>query len=174
MNFSVRIREGLPKDSRAIARIHVDTWKTTYRQLIPDALLDALRYDERERSWHEVLSRSNARSAVFVADDGSEPVGFAACGPARDQHESYDAELYAIYVLKAYQGFGIGKRLFEACAGRITQAGYSGIRLWVLEENPARKFYEAVGGTLFARKEEQFGEALLNEVGYGWALSLRR
>ncbi len=38
----------------------------------------------------------------------------------------------------------------------------------VLAENPARKFYEALGGQLLKAKPIEIGGATLDEVAYGW------
>ena len=40
--------------------------------------------------------------------------------------------------------------------------------VWVLEKNPFRAFYEALGGRQIYEKEVTFGEARLVEVAYGW------
>ena len=41
--------------------------------------------------------------------------------------------------------------------------------LWVLKDNrPARKFYEALGGTTLREKSIEIGSQSLIEVAYGW------
>ena len=44
----VTVREAVPADARAIARVHVDSWRTTYRDIVPDSVLSQLSYEERE------------------------------------------------------------------------------------------------------------------------------
>jgi hypothetical protein len=40
--------------------------------------------------------------------------------------------------------------------------------VWVLADNPARKFYEALGGQYVYDKQVSIGNARLIEVAYGW------
>jgi hypothetical protein len=40
--------------------------------------------------------------------------------------------------------------------------------VWVLADNPARKFYEALGGQYVYDKQVSIGNARLVEVAYGW------
>jgi hypothetical protein len=39
---------------------------------------------------------------------------------------------------------------------------------WALTDNPARRFYEALGGVEVRRKMQRIGGATLEEVAYGW------
>lgn len=40
--------------------------------------------------------------------------------------------------------------------------------VWVLKENPYRKFYEGLGGVLAEEKEIEIGGVMLPEVAYRW------
>jgi hypothetical protein len=40
--------------------------------------------------------------------------------------------------------------------------------VWVLAENPARGFYQALGGELVSEKPIEVGDAKLIEAAYGW------
>jgi len=41
--------------------------------------------------------------------------------------------------------------------------------LWVLKSNPARKFYERMGGELIGEKQIEIGGVRLIEIAYGWS-----
>ena len=80
------IREATHADIPAIARLHVDSWRTTYKGILPDEFLADLNYEMRERQWQRTLSEEGLDTGVFcyVAED--EPghiVGFVAGGPER-------------------------------------------------------------------------------------------
>ena len=64
-----RIREATRADSSAIARVHVDTWRSTYGGIVPQDFLDALSYAQREAHWHRLLGALPPDHCVFVADD---------------------------------------------------------------------------------------------------------
>ena len=46
--------------------------------------------------------------------------------------------------------------------------GCSEAMIWVLSGNPARFFYEALGGVAVAERKEAFAGTLLEETAYGW------
>jgi hypothetical protein len=45
------IRPARPGDETAIARVHVDSWRTTYRGIMPDDVLAGQSVERRERQW---------------------------------------------------------------------------------------------------------------------------
>ncbi len=41
--------------------------------------------------------------------------------------------------------------------------------LWVMADNHrARRFYEALGGKKVSERQEEMGDAMLDELAYGW------
>jgi|FLYN01.1.fsa_nt_gi GNAT superfamily N-acetyltransferase len=166
----MHIRLAQVPDAAGIARVHVDTWRTTYAGLMPDELLANLSYERRENQWRSVLSNPDSPQWIYVAEnDDGQVVGFVAGGPERSGDPLYKGELYAIYVLAEHQGRGIGRALTGANAQRLIEAGMTSMLVWVLAENPWRAFYEALGGKPVREKQETMGDVTLTEVGYGWA-----
>jgi len=168
--MGIRIREAVPADAGGIARVHVDTWRSSYAGIVPDEHLAGLSYDDREAVWGQILSRDRPAQCNFVAETGAcEIIGFAGGGPEREGDEVYLGELYAIYMFEAYQRRGVGRRLACAVAHGLLSAGFESMLLWVLEDNRrARRFYESLGGELVGRKSIEIGGAALVEVSYGW------
>ena len=157
----MRIREAQTTDAGAIAKVHVDSWRTTYPGL------DSFSYDQREVAWRDILS--SAEGFTYVAEDDKGMVfGFAGGGPERSGDPVYKGELYAIYLLEEHQRKGVGQQLTTAVAKRLLQDGFQSMLVWVLSENPARRFYEVLGGELLREQEITIGGASLVEVAYGW------
>ncbi|WP_396126184.1 GNAT family N-acetyltransferase [Anaerobacillus sp. CMMVII] len=76
-----------------------------------------------------------------------EIVGFSSGGKERSgKYNGYNGELYAIYVLKEYQGQGYGKALVKPIIDEISGMGLNSMLVLVLEDNTSRLFYEALGG----------------------------
>ncbi len=162
------VRPARPDDVAAIAFVHHATWLATYRGLVPDAFLDALAVETMARRRRGSLG--NPATVDLVAlDDAGEVVGFAAGGPERDGDVDFDGELYALYVLPGSQTRGLGRALTRAMAEALAARGYAAMLVWVLAENPARRFYEAMGGVAVREKEVEIGGEALAELGYGWA-----
>lgn len=163
------IREARVEDAPGIAHVHVESWRTTYRAIVPADYLAGLSVEERQAMWADTLHSPGSGTCRFVAEDASGTlVGFATGGPTRDADTPYDSELYAIYLLESAQGHGIGRMLAGAVAERLAQAGSRSMLVWALADNPACGFYEAMGGQKVLEREVEIGGARLPEVGYGW------
>ncbi|MEZ5836257.1 MAG: hypothetical protein R3D03_11035 [Geminicoccaceae bacterium] len=50
----------------------------------------------------------------------------------------------------------------------LARCGMGGTLVWVLESNPARAFYERLGGKPVCHNEIKVGGTKLNEVAYHW------
>jgi len=78
------IRAGVPDVAVAIARVHVDSWRSTYRGLLPDSVLANLSVEQRAGTWRQAAETalvSEGRSFVLVAEDAADGIiGFAAAG----------------------------------------------------------------------------------------------
>lgn len=164
------IHDAVLADAPAIARVHVESWRATYRGLMPDEVFPTISYEGRERQWVAAITAAGeGRGCVVVAEEGEAGiVGFASGGPCRGDWP-YAGELFAIYLLQTAQGRGLGKGLFRAIIERLAAQGHSSLLLWVLANNdPARGFYEALGGIPVGEKEEAIGGVTIREVAYGW------
>ena len=120
--------------------------------------------------WLQALTAGPPATSMLVAEtEEGEIVGFAYGAPEREGNSLYRGELFAIYVLEAYQRTRIGRRLFTAAGQRLQTAGLDSMLLWVLRDNhPARRFYELMGGEYVEEKTIKIGGTDLIEVAYGW------
>ncbi|MBX6352721.1 MAG: GNAT family N-acetyltransferase [Thermoflavifilum sp.] len=170
MNATYSIRRATPADAPAVARVHVDSWRTTYRGIVPDAFLDSLSYAESERRWRSGFEQPSPGYAMFVAEGPDGIVGFATGGRLRHAVLNYDGELYAIYIAAAHHRSGLGRRLVHRVAEHLTASGFHSMIIWALADNhPARRFYEALGGQLVSEADTDIGGKRLREVAYGWS-----
>ena len=170
MEFRVRVAN--TGDAEGIARVQVQSWRSTYTGIVPSAYLKALDVMERTKGWMTVIEGGQA--AMLVAESAGEVFGFCCGGGLRDVQpgavEAYDGELYAIYVLAARQGSGAGRRLTETLEGVLRRQGFGRVLTWVLKDNPAVGFYRRLGGVWVAEKTIEIGGEMLVEVAYGWPI----
>jgi GNAT superfamily N-acetyltransferase len=163
------IRAARVEDAAGIARVHVDAWRTTYKGIVPDEHLANLSYERSEQMWARGLSNPARQPFYYVAEnEQGQVVGFVVGGPERRHDPVYPSELYAIYILKEYQGRGLGRCLTHELVKSLLGAGMNAMLVWVLAENPFRKFYEALGGQYVRTEQFELGGAMLDEVAYGW------
>jgi ribosomal protein S18 acetylase RimI-like enzyme len=165
------VREARIEDARAIAVVHVNTWKTAYRGIVPDSHLDSLLYEKAERTWACAISDPGKRSILRVVEDESGSiVGFAAGGAERTGKYGFSGELYAIYVLPDCQRDGVGHLLVESLASELLRRDMTSMLVWAFKANvPARMFYKGLGGQYVDTKIVSIGGADLEEVAYGWS-----
>jgi ribosomal protein S18 acetylase RimI-like enzyme len=169
MAVRIAVREARKDDVAAIARVHVESWQTTYRGIIPDQVLDSRSPEQRAQRWASTLLNPSSTEFVYVAEDGSRRVvGFASGGPERTGNPQFLGELYALYLLALNQRQGIGRRLTYAAVERLHTMGLTSLLVWVLADNPACRFYEALGGQRVAVQQIELGGIALEEVAYGW------
>lgn len=154
-------------DAPSIARVHVATWRTAYRGLLPEAFLASMTEAQYTERWKRGIADPSSR--VYVVEDEAGVVGFASGGRERAGENGYGGELYAIYVLDRAQRHGHGRELVRAVVAGLRDMGFHDMIIWVLRENePARKFYERLGGVYVRTQPITIGPALLQEVSYGW------
>jgi GNAT superfamily N-acetyltransferase len=152
-----------------MARVHVDTWRTTYVGIVSDEHLANLSYERCQAGWVEHLAAPQSETHAFVAEDRpGQIVAIASGGPLQDAWDDFDGELYVLYVLKAFQGRGYGRRLLARVAEDLVSRGYHALVTWVLQDNPARRFYERFEGRLVAEKVVEIGGRQLVDVAYAW------
>jgi GNAT superfamily N-acetyltransferase len=161
----ISIRPANVGDASAIAHVHVESWRTTYAGIVPDAYLAGLDEILRAKLWHEWLQSG---ALVLVAERERKVVGFAHAGVNREALGACDAELYSVYLLRETQHHGAGTALLGAIASALVERGFNSLAVWVLERNPARSFYERKGAQMAASKVIEIGGAKLMEVAYAW------
>ncbi len=162
----MKIRNAVLTDALGIARVQVDSWKTTYRNVIPDKFLDQMTYESREQKWKDIIFKET----VFIAENkDGEVVGFSNGGKERTgKYPSYEGELYAIYILKEYQRQGLGKLLLKPIIEELKKQNIFSMMVLVLEENSSRLFYESLEAERIDTTVIEVAGKKLNELVYGW------
>jgi ribosomal protein S18 acetylase RimI-like enzyme len=129
-------------DAQPIAEMHVRTWQAAYAHVLPASFLSSLDAAARAVRWRTSLAEPPPTATYVAIDEGV--IGFVSVGP--DRSEPAFGEVYAIYVAPSHWSSGAGLGLMRAAQRHLVAAGFTKIRLWVLEDNPrARGFYERYG-----------------------------
>jgi len=168
--MTIHIRPANAADAPAIARVNVDSWRSTYAGIVAEDFLATLSYERSTKKWANYLADPETASNLYVAEtDHDEIIGFVSAGPERDGDPDYHGEVYAIYLLQEAQGQGTGRELIQTAMRGLRERGFTSMLLWVLKDNlPSRKFYEAVGGEYLREKPVEIGSQVLMEVAYGY------
>jgi ribosomal protein S18 acetylase RimI-like enzyme len=152
----VKLVAARPDDCRAVAELHVTSWRVAYADILPADYLAGLSVDRREGSWRQVLGE--ARSELLLARRGEAVLGFASFGASRDQDAPpARGEVWAIYVHPDAWSSGVGRRLLDATRERLVATAHDSVSLWVLAGNArAIRFYAAAGFAIEPATEKEF------------------
>ncbi len=133
------------EDARAIAVIHVTSWRAAYASLLPADYLAAMSVEDRAESWAGILETSASRT--LVARQDGEVLGFVCVGHCRDQDVAAGrGEVWALYVAPSAWSAGVGWALWEAGRVLMLHRGFGAVSLWVLAGNARGiRFYESIG-----------------------------
>jgi L-amino acid N-acyltransferase YncA len=162
------IRLAKKGDEASIAKVHVDSWKTTYKGIVDDSYLESLTYDNRQKMWETAVEAGYEKGCLFVAEVDGDIVGFASAGPERTKKYEVDGELYAIYILKNHQEKGIGKALYHKVREFLIVKGHKSMLVWVLADNPSLNFYLSLHPDEIDTEQIQIGDQVYEEVAYAW------
>lgn len=165
------VRPATADDALAIAEAHFASWREAYSGLLPDEMLNGRSVSRRAIMWARIL-RGPGLAGTQVAESDGRLVGFGSAGRQRSPdlaRMGLGAEIYALYVLSDAHRRGIGTALMRGLAAALVDRGHRGASLWVLRRNvPARRFYEALGGTVVAEAEDRRHHCTLVQVAYAW------
>lgn len=141
------IRAASLADAPAIAALHDQVWRETYRDLATPEAWEALTEDLRLARWREILADPDPRRVTLLAEDGGRLLGFGtACAPTEAIFGGR-GEVRWLHVAGEARRTGVGRRLMSALAGRLGDWGYHGCALAVVVGNdPALAFYRRLGG----------------------------
>ena len=134
------IGDATAADVPALARLHVEAWNATYAPLLAKGPGPAV----RERQWRETFAKEDGSWFCLVVErpDGR-LVGFAK--GQRSDHPEFAGELNKIYLLRGYQGVGLGRRLLGHVARRFLSQGVGSMWLFGDARNPSSRVWEALG-----------------------------
>lgn len=139
---SIQIRRADARDTDTVVGILIASKEASFPETIEDHDRDV---DFWTRRWRGYITRGNLPFSifgdgwVFIANLDGVPVGYVA------YHHTHrlgtDAELQNIYLLKEWQGKGIGTRLLGVVAHRLAADGSRSMCVGYDSNSPYKRFY---------------------------------
>ncbi|MCX7921976.1 MAG: GNAT family N-acetyltransferase [Clostridia bacterium] len=162
------IREVNKNDLLSVAKVQVESNRTTYKGIMPEEYLNNLSYKVIAKGWDERLFNENRKEFMYIAEtDEGEIVGFVSANLER-VNDLFEGEVSSIYILKEYQRKGIGKLLIKEVVLKFMENSVRNMILWTLEKNPSRLFYEHLGGKIVGERIINRGGKELQQFAYVW------
>jgi ribosomal protein S18 acetylase RimI-like enzyme len=140
MSTGEPLRQAVQGDAARLGEIFVRCWRSAYRGVVADEIIDGLDPVVVARWWERLLAEHD----VVVAAENGVPVGMARYGP--DPDDPGRGHLFSLYVDPDASGTGVGRMLLGHVAAQLAAAGFTTATLWVFAANErAIRFYRAAG-----------------------------
>lgn len=142
-------RLATPADARAIAELHLASWRSAYAPFLRPGILEALELEPHVVEWRRRVGVPRVR--IDLAERDGVLVAFCAHGPSGDPDAPPDDarpiwEIKNLHVRPDLRRTGSGGRLFDMAVDHARAEGAEAVTLWVVERNAsARSFYEKKG-----------------------------
>ena len=150
----VVLRDASPADIPDLAELHVRTFRETHGGGPSVAV--------REQQWRSKFEEGVLVFCVVLGEETDRLIGFASGERHQDEPRTHAGELNKIYLLREYQGRGLGRRLVCVAATRFLENGITSMLLFGYAMSRSNGFYEALGAErLYAATGEFHGS-------YGW------
>lgn len=162
---SYYIRLNRLEDQKGMAKIKVDCWQDTYKNIIDQSYLDSLNYEIQTNKY--IDSFDEYKNTVLVAEDVNTKkiIGYSCF--STEENEFADAELISLYIDKKYARRGVGSSLLRETIKELKKYNKKTMMLWCIKENKnAIKFYEKMGGIKAFDKMAKIGNKVYQEYGY--------
>src|SRR5688500_9922422 len=114
MSADYTLREANAGDAEAIAALHTDSWRRTYRGMMTDAFLDGGALENRRRVWKERLGRPDQSQFVCVAEAPDRIIGFTCVFV--DEDPVWGSSIDNLHVATGMHRRGIGAALMRNAA----------------------------------------------------------
>jgi len=161
------IRRRKPEDCADIQKIITKTWQHTYDGIINESFLKELSYNEEYRIKKPYETFDDRDNNQFVLIINGKIVGFINIGITDDKNFENCGEIFSIYILKEFQGYGYGRKLIEFGINELKKLGLDKMIIGCIDGNSSNQFYKHLGGKLYnTRIINKGGDSLTENVYY--------
>ncbi len=139
------VRRARPDDAETCARIHIESWRHAFSEMISKGVMTRMTNYERQKQLYAAAAESRDHHG-FLIMNGDKPCGMAWYGPSRRPDVADSAELICIHILPEAQDRKAGRQLLSHVLADMNDNGYASCYLWVFTANEkARRLYERFG-----------------------------
>jgi len=141
---NIDIRLATPSDAEGMAEVHMRSWESAYKDIIPVDFIREKNATRPEQFRNMITAENNSHYVITVNDRiiGILTVDFSRDDDADDSFY----EVHGIYLHPDYYRKGIGTQAMEFAFDKACRLGKSIITLWVLADNTnSIRFYEKCG-----------------------------
>jgi GNAT superfamily N-acetyltransferase len=161
----IHIRSATPNDHHAIWSINQAGWQA-YSHIFTAAEVQRV-FSHGASVYASWAQYRGVSLHTFVAETDGQVVGFVSMAMLWGKP---DGEITALYLLPEYQGYGIGRVLWQHGINNLRAIKCPSAWVWVLARAPAVAFYEHMGCVRAMQGTYQVDDH--TEIAYGYRLHL--
>ena len=143
------IRDSKKEDSFDIIHVITISWNETYKGIISSNILEEMYNTEDERSKKHINEFDSSNYKELVLEVNGKIVGVIRYGKSLDKELDNCGEIFVLYIIKKYHGYGYGRKLMEEAIKRLKDMGFNKMLIACLKENPTNEFYKHMGGKFY-------------------------
>ena len=140
------IRKEKKEDCMGVSHVITIAWNETYKEIVSDEILNNMYKNEKDRAQRAYGNYNEEENNQYVLEVDDEVVGFINIGKSYIDGFDGCGELYALYIIGKYKGFGFGKMLLNKAKEELKKMGYDKMVIGCLDKNPSNEFYKHMGG----------------------------
>lgn len=163
---NIIVRNVIEEDIPSIVDIQINGWKTAYKGIIDDNVLNSMSRNEKI----EKRKKDYKQNGFIVAELDKEVVGYCRYIDSNEftqDMSNIDCELSALYVKPNLKYNGIGTKLFQFVTNEFKSKNKTKMIVWCLKDNePSKKFYKKMGGEIIKERKIEIGGKDYYEVGF--------
>lgn len=150
------------EDAQSIVKISLEIWRTTYKGLIKDEIIEA-RFNTLNNRIEKTIDLIKNGNEFIVAEINHEIIGYVQYRELIDNKYIESGQIKALYIKDIYQRIGIGQVLFLNALNELRLMGFKKVVIDCLIGNSANEFYLKMGTKIDSQKEELFMGEILKE-----------
>ena len=126
-------------DAESASKIHALGWKSGYRGIFSDKLLDSIPL----HFWTEHFNRTHETRQLALCRVDGEDIGAVTYGLSRDYPDKNAGEIWSFYFLEKTWGKGYAVPFMHFIVEQLQSKDCAVLYLWTLNDNiRAQRFYE--------------------------------
>ena len=143
--MNINYRKTTIDDAYGVEYVSSHSWKETYWDYMPHDYLEN-RVQTIEQKVERATNLLKNTNTYYVVEIDNQVIGILHYKESQNEKYKGYGYLESIYVLKKYQGLGIGKELFKIAIKGLIDMGYNKMYLECLQGNDTINFYKKYGG----------------------------
>jgi len=144
---------------KELAKIKRQVWESTYRGIYPESKFNNFSLENETEKFLNMINNPDIQ--MFVAKIEDQIIGYMAIGKSPRRHNLEREEVVLLYVLKDFQGMGIGRQLFDVAKEKLKKSNSDYFFVYCNKYNQkAQEFYQKMGCEILSIDDDNIDKSL--------------